>query len=126
MALTSSIEFIEGGESKGPDLRGLTSVALSPCWDIFIEAIGVDFCVTFVSISKTLELGGMEVEPLLCELGKGWRWCWSLSGVDCGALAYMGVHGVNCMTGGEGRYLGGGANTSCCELAGPGGGSDAI
>ena len=39
--------------------------------------------------------------------------------MDCGGLPNMGVHGVNCMTGGEGRDLGGGArlecNTSCCE-----------
>ena len=63
MALTSSIEFIEGGESKDPDLPGLTSVALSTCWDIFIEADAVDFCVSFVA--RTLELGGMDRVPLL-------------------------------------------------------------
>ena len=65
VAMTASLELIEGGESKGPDLPGLTAATLSLCWDIFIEAEAADLCLTFVVISRTLELGGMEGEPFL-------------------------------------------------------------
>ena len=65
VTVTASIEFIEGGKSKGPDLPGFTAATLSSGWDIFIDADAVDFCVTFVDISRALELGGMEGESLL-------------------------------------------------------------
>ena len=60
VTMTASIEFIEGGKSKGPDLPGFTAATLSSGWDIFIDADAVDFCVTFVAVSRTLGLGGME------------------------------------------------------------------
>ena len=65
VAMTASIELIGGGESKDPDLPGLTAATLSSCWDIFIEADASDLCFTFVVISRTLELGGMEGEPFM-------------------------------------------------------------
>ena len=63
VTVTASIEFIEGGKSKGPDLPGFTAARLSSGWDIFIDADAVDFCVTFGA--RTLELGGMDGVPLL-------------------------------------------------------------